>query len=107
MKERDILGENDIKYETIKMSAEKDSMEISEDELIGKTLMNEIGVSIGVIKKCLKKSNDDEDPGSILVSPSKEIDILDYKTNTQGDIIIPLGSITPIKNVVILEKNLI
>ncbi len=89
------------------MSAERHSMEISEDELIGKTVMSEKGVSIGVIKKCLMKSNDAGDPGSILVSPSKEIDILDYKTNTKGDIIISLSNITQIKNVVILEKNLI
>ena len=81
-------------------------MEISEKELIGKTVISEKGFPIGVIKKCLIKRNA-EDSGSILVSPSKETDIQDYKTNTQGNIIIPLSSVTPIKNVVILEKNLI
>jgi sporulation protein YlmC with PRC-barrel domain len=82
-----------------------DIMELSEDELIGKTIMSEKGFSIGVIKKFLKESKAG-DSETILVSPSKEIDIIDYKTNTQGDIIIPLDSITPIKDVVILEKNL-
>ena len=81
-------------------------MDLSEDKLIGKTVLSGKGISIGVIKKCFMGSNT-KDSGSILVSPSKEIDILDYKTNTQGDIIIPLSSITPIKDVVILEKNLI
>lgn len=81
-------------------------MDLSKEGLIGKTIMSEKGVTIGVVRKCLIENNA-EGSGSILVSPSKEIDILDYKTNTQGDIIIPLSSITPIKDVVILEKNLI
>lgn len=81
-------------------------MELSENELIGKTIMSEKGVTIGIIRKCLI-DNKAEGSGLILVSPSKEINLLDYKTNTLGDIIIPLSSITPIKNVVILEKNLI
>lgn len=81
-------------------------MEISEEELIGKAVMSEKGFKIGVIKKCLIEINA-KDSGSVLVSPSKDIDIQDYKTNTQGNIIIPLSSITPLKNIVILEKNLI
>ena len=81
-------------------------MELSEDELIGKTVMSKKGSSIGVIKKCLMKNNA-EGLGAILITPSKDINILDYKTNTHGDIVIPLSSVTPIKNVVILENNLI
>jgi sporulation protein YlmC with PRC-barrel domain len=81
-------------------------MELSEKKLIGKTVMSKKGFSIGVIKKFLMESNA-EDSGSILIRPSKDINILDYKTNTQGDIVIPISSITPIKNVVILENNLI
>jgi len=88
------------------MSAKGDIMELSENDLIGKTVMSETGVSIGVIKKCLMESNA-EDSGVILVSPSKGIDIFNYKTNTQGDIVIPLSNIAPIKDIVILEKNLI
>jgi sporulation protein YlmC with PRC-barrel domain len=81
-------------------------MDFTKEELIGKTLMSEKGISIGIIKKCLMANNDAQHPKSILVSPSKEIDILNYKTNIQGDIIIPIGCITPIKDVVIFEQNL-
>jgi sporulation protein YlmC with PRC-barrel domain len=81
-------------------------MELLKSELIGKTLMDKEGFPIGIIRKCLI-NRDSEDPVSILVSPSKGIDIQKYESNSQGDIVIPLSSITPIKNVVILEKNLI
>ena len=81
-------------------------MDLSEEELIGKTVLNEKGIPIGVIKKCLIESNA-EDLGSILLSPSKDIEIRDYKSNIEGDIIIPLSRITPIKDVLIFEKNFI
>ena len=84
----------------------RENMDLSEDELIGKTVLSEKGVPIGVIKKCLIESNA-VDSESIIVSPSKEIEVRDYKSNTEGDIIIPLSRITPIKDVLIFEKNFI
>jgi sporulation protein YlmC with PRC-barrel domain len=84
----------------------RDNMDFLEEELIGKTVLSEKGIPIGVIKKCLIEINA-EDSRSIIVSPSKEVEIRDYKSNTGGDIIIPLSRITPIKDVLIFEKNLI
>ena len=88
------------------MIAEGDIMKLLENELLGKTLMDKEGFPIGIIRKCLMNSNS-EDSVSILVSPLKGIDIRDYESNSQGHIIFPLSRITPIKDVVILEKDII
>ena len=81
-------------------------MEISEKELIGKTVMSEKGFPVGVIKKYLM-DNISGELESILVEPSKEINSQEYKLNKQGDIILPLGCLSPVKDVVIMEEALL
>ena len=76
----------------------------SEEKLIGKTIMNNEGYIIGLIKDLLIDEKTGESK-SILVKPSKEIDPLTYKHNEQGDIIFPLESIKTVKNISILENN--
>lgn len=44
---------------------------------------------------------------SILVEPSKEINSQEYKLNKQGDIILPLECLSPVKDVIIMEKALL
>ena len=79
-------------------------MDRSEEELIGKKIMSEEGYVIGLIKGILSDKNTGESM-SILVKPSKEIDLLTYKQNEQGDIIFPLESIATVKNISILDNN--
>jgi sporulation protein YlmC with PRC-barrel domain len=79
-------------------------MELFREKLIGKTVLSEEGITIGIIKKCLIEGST-KISGSILISPSKEIEVQDYKSNTEGEIIIPLSRIKPIKDVLIFEKN--
>jgi sporulation protein YlmC with PRC-barrel domain len=79
-------------------------MELLDEKLIGKMVLSEEGIPIGIIKKCLIEGKT-EISGSILISPSKEIEVRDYKSNTEGDIIIPLSKIMPIKDILIFEKN--
>lgn len=79
-------------------------METSEDKLIGKIVMSGDGSVIGIIKDSLVDKHTGEST-SILVKPSKEIDPKSYKLNEQGDIIFPFDSVTPVKDIVIIEKN--
>jgi sporulation protein YlmC with PRC-barrel domain len=79
-------------------------MKLTENKLIGKTVMSKKGLSIGIIKECLINEKNVESE-SILVSPSEEIQLFDYKINSQGDIIIPMNDIIQIKDVVILEEQ--
>ena len=79
-------------------------METSEDELIGKIVMSGEGRIIGIIKDSLVDNHTGKST-SILVKPSKEIDIGKYKQNKQGSIILPFDCITPVQDVIIIEKE--
>ena len=79
-------------------------MDLSKNKLIGKTVMNEEGIPIGVIKKSLI-DYDSGEVTSILIEPSKEIDINNYKQNNRGRIILPFENISPVQDVIIIEKE--
>jgi sporulation protein YlmC with PRC-barrel domain len=79
-------------------------MDFSKVELVGKTVMNDEGIQIGIIKKFLfdKKTGNIR---TILIEPSKEININDYKRNEQGRIIIPFENVSSVQDVMIIEKE--
>lgn len=78
-------------------------MDLTKKELIGKTVMSEEGIPIGIIKKSLRDTNSGE-VTSILLEPSNEIDISNYKKNNHGRIILPIENISPVQDVIIIEK---
>ena len=79
-------------------------MDLTKKELIGKTVMNEEGIPIGIIKNSLRNA-DSGKINSLLIEPSKEIDISNYKKNNQGRIILPFENISPVQDVIIIEKE--
>jgi len=79
-------------------------MEISEDELIGKSVMSGKGFLIGVIKESVLDDASGETT-SVLVEPSKEIASRKYKFNEQGAIIFPFNSLIAVKDVIIVEES--
>lgn len=80
-------------------------METLEEELIGKTVMNKKGFVIGVIKGSMIDKSTGKST-SLLVEPSKEINLRMYKLNEQGDIILPSDSLYSVKDIAILEEPL-
>ena len=79
-------------------------MKICEDELIGKTVMNDVGFLIGVVTGSIEDKITRKTM-SLLVEPSKEIDPRLYKLNDQEDIIFPYNSIVSVaENSVIVES---
>jgi sporulation protein YlmC with PRC-barrel domain len=79
-------------------------MNQEESELIGKTVMDEKGIPIGVITNLLIDNTSEGSP-SILIKPSELLDKGGYEFNSHGNIIVSLKRINPVKNIVILEKN--
>ncbi len=78
-------------------------MELSKNELIGKNVMNEKGILIGIIKKSLLDINSGE-LSSILIEPSKEIDIENFQKNEHGKIVLPCECISQVQDVIIFEN---
>ena len=66
--------------------------------------MKEESITIGIIKNSLRNA-DSGKINSLLIEPSKEIDISNYKKNNQGRIILPFENISPVQDVIIIEKE--
>ena len=79
-------------------------MYLSKKGLIGKTVMSEEGIPIGIIKKSILDVDSGE-INSLLIEPSKEIDISNYKKNNKGRIILTFENIFPVQDVIIIEKE--
>ena len=79
-------------------------MRKSKKRLVGKTVMNEKGIPIGVIKKSLFDIDSGEIT-SLLVNPSSKIDLDEYIQNKQGEILLPIDSISTVQDIVVFEKN--
>jgi sporulation protein YlmC with PRC-barrel domain len=78
-------------------------MELTKNELIGKDVINEKGILIGIIKKSLLDTNSGE-LSSILIEPSKEIDIENFQKNENGKIVLPCECISKVQDVIIFEN---
>ena len=81
-------------------------MDLIKKGLIGKTVMSGEGIPIGIIKNSLRNT-DTGKINSLLIEPSKKIDINDYKKNNEGIIILPFENVSPVQDVIIYEKELI
>ena len=80
-------------------------MEKSNDLLIGKTVLNAKGVIIGVIKESIKDSVSGQIM-SVLIKPSKEVNLQKYVLTDHGEIIFPFSSLSSVKNIIIAEEPL-
>jgi sporulation protein YlmC with PRC-barrel domain len=77
-------------------------MEVQEDKLTGKTLMNKEGYTLGIIKELLATNHTGE-ATSILVKPSNHIDPMTYNINDQGDLLVQIETLVQVKDIVIIE----
>lgn len=77
-------------------------MEISEDKLVGKSVMSREGFLIGVIKDSVKDEVTGETK-ALLVDPSGEIELQLYDIDDKGNIVFPFDSLAYVKDAAILE----
>lgn len=78
-------------------------MDLSKNKLIGKNVMNDEGIFIGKIKKSLLDAYSGE-VTSILIEPSKEINVDNFQKNEQGNIVLPGENISQVQDVIIFEN---
>jgi len=80
-------------------------MEKPKDEFIGKTVLNAKGIIIGVIQKSMRDGLSKEIT-SVIVKPSKEVDVQKYTLTDCGEIIFPFSSLSSVKDIIIIEEPL-
>ncbi len=76
----------------------------SHDELVGKAVLTREGCLVGVIKKLVTADTKDFQP-SVLVVPDKNGDICLSDQGAEKHIVLPLNSISTVRNVAILERE--
>jgi sporulation protein YlmC with PRC-barrel domain len=75
------------------------------DILIGKTVLNAKGVIIGKVQESIKDSISGE-VTSVLIKPSKEVDLQKYTVTDRGEIIFPFSSLSSVKDIIVIEEPL-
>jgi sporulation protein YlmC with PRC-barrel domain len=78
-------------------------MNDSGDNLIGKKVMNKVGMLIGTVKDSLKDTQTGE-PITLLVEPSSENVNKIYELDEKGNIVFPFNTVSTVKNAVIVEE---
>jgi len=76
-------------------------MNITENELRGKTVMSEEGLYLGIMRNTTCDANTGQ-MMDILVEPSDDVDPRLYHLNEQGQLVFPFNSIKSVKDVVII-----
>jgi sporulation protein YlmC with PRC-barrel domain len=81
-------------------------MENTNVVLIGKTVLNAKGVIIGRILESISDSISG-DIISVLIEPSKEVNLQSYSLTDHGQIIFPFSRLSCVKDIVIIEEPLL
>lgn len=81
----------------------KNFMKDSRDDIIGKKVMNKIGMLIGTVKDSLKDSQTGQ-PITLLVKPLSEDINKIYELDEKGNIKFSFDDVTTVKNAVIVEE---
>jgi len=81
----------------------KNFMKDSRDDIIGKKVMNKIGMLIGTVEDSLKDGMTGQ-PITLLVKPSSEDINKIYELDEKGNIEFSFDDITTVKNAVIVEE---
>jgi len=77
-------------------------MEHTNEKLIGKTILNSKGNTVGTIHELIK----DYDSGrivSVLIIPSKELNLKNYSLTKNGEILFPFSSLSAVKDAFIID----
>jgi sporulation protein YlmC with PRC-barrel domain len=98
--------ENNIREISINNTCfEGKDMENANDVLIGKTVLNAKGVIIGRIMESIKDGISGEIT-SVLIQPSKEVNLQKYTLTNRGEIIFPFSSLSSVKDIIVIEEPL-
>lgn len=82
---------------------ERKEMENINEILIGKTVLNAKGNIIGKIQDSIKDRSSGEIT-SVLIAPSKELDLRNYTLTAHGKILLSYSSLSPVKDIFIVEE---
>ena len=82
---------------------ERKYMENINEKLIGKTVLNAKGNIIGRIQESIKDSVSGEII-SVLITPSKELNLKKYIVTEHGEIVFPFSSLSSVKDIFIIEE---
>mgnify|MGYP006283836525 CR=1 FL=1 len=83
----------------------EEMMKSFEKELIGKKVMSDIGVPIGVIKESFVDSDSGEIQ-TVVLDPFQNINVEQFKHNEQGDIVLPAQDICSVQDMFVFEEKL-
>lgn len=79
-------------------------MENTNEILIGKTVLNAKGIIIGRIQESIKDYTSGEIK-SVIIRPSKELNLQNYMLTEHGDIVFPFSLLSSVKDVVVIEES--
>ena len=74
------------------------------DEIIGRALMTNHGAIMGTIKQALFDT-DTGKPSHLIIHPTLDVNAQMYHLTPKGDIVVPYGQVTRVKNVMIFEEK--
>ncbi|PNX54288.1 MAG: hypothetical protein BV458_00290 [Thermoplasmata archaeon M9B2D] len=75
---------------------------VTHDALVGKTVLNSQGNIIGVILKSMRNNSSGEIT-SVIVKPSKDVDVQRYPLSNGGVIIVPFSALSSVKDIIVFE----
>lgn len=78
-------------------------MEKTNNIVIGKNVLNTKGNIIGMIQRSIQDNLSGEIV-SVLIIPSKELDLKKYSLTEKGEIIFPFSSLSSVKDIFIIEE---
>lgn len=78
-------------------------MDITNESLMGKAVLNKKGDVIGSIQGSIKDDISGEIT-SVLVKPYEGLDLTNYSLTEHGEILFPFSSLSSVKNIFIIEE---
>lgn len=76
---------------------------VTNDALIGKTILDSQGSIIGVILKSMRDTSSGEIT-SVIVKPSKDVDVQRYPLSNDGVLVVPFSALSSVKDVIVFEE---
>ncbi|GEM_PF-1402792 len=75
---------------------------LTDDSLIGKTVLNSQGSIIGVIQKSMREDSSGEIT-SVIIKPLKDVDAQRYPLTNSGVLIVPFSALSSVKDIIVFE----
>ena len=75
---------------------------LTDDDLVGKMVLNSQGSIIGIIQKSMRDDSSGEIT-SVILKPSKDIDAQRYPLTNGGELIVPFSALCSVKDIIVFE----